>query len=220
MLPDKRRVGAGGRCFFARNGGVPAAALVGGKIDPAEPEFIIEAGGVFHDLRIGLVRRAHDKLGRLFDTVKFRPFRRAFGDEFERPDDVVLEILFCGQMRKRLRTRGLDVDRHRGRKRQRLLDGGIRGTGDDFNMDVAAISVFGAQYARSIVEKPHGVVRRAHHAGGEKNPENMLPPDVRHEYGRHFVRAYGTARDVRRGAKRAVFAVVDANVGHECFEHD
>ena len=115
-------------------------------------------------------------------------------------------------------ARQLDVDAQTVGEHPKLLDQLRRGAGDGLCVDVAVEAVFAAQDGQCADHQLRRVVRRAQHAGGEKEPFNIVAPvELDGQVGKLLGREGRAARFVRAPVD-TVFAVVHTVVREQYLE--
>ena len=109
----------------------------------------------------------------------------------------------------------LEVDREAVGPAAGLLDQPGAGLGDRLEVDVAGEAVVAAQAAGDAQQLLHGVVGRLHHAGGEKQPFDVVALVELEGEGDDLLDREAGARGVGGAAVDAIGAVVKAPVGQQ-----
>ena len=95
----------------------------------------------------------------------------------------------------------------------------LRGSaGDGFCVDIAVEPVVIAQQVQAADHPLRGVVRTLQHAGGEKQPLNIIAPVELDGQVRQLLRCEYSPPGIVGTAVDTIFTVVDAAVGHQHFQ--
>lgn len=111
-----------------------------------------------------------------------------------------------------------DIDAQAIRVTARLRDQLRIGIGNGFQMDIPAKQMFFAQRLRDAYQLLHRVVRRADHAGTEKQPVDVIAPVKVEREAHDFLGCETRARHVARAPVHAILTVVQTEIGQQDFQ--
>ena len=85
-------------------------------------------------------------------------------------------------------------------------------------MNITLKMIFCPQFIQSLIQKLHGNIRTDHNSGTQKQSLDIIAPIKSDGQITDLLRSKGSPRNVIAPAVDAVFAVIDAFVGHQDFQ--